>query len=190
MIRTAVFYDENGKVGRIRTGPTANVEADVEASGGTCLYFDDVPDTENKYVQDGVLVSMPEQPSPHHEFNYATKAWDLNLAHAKQDKWREIKVARENDEVDTFTWDSKVFQCDYKSQQRLLGMVQRAQIDSSLQSEWTLSDNSVVTFSAADYIDIGKALMEHIDSCHIKARGLRADIEAATTLEAVNGVSW
>lgn len=190
MNKTAIFYDSNGMVTRIRTGPVANVEATIEESEGSYIYFDDLPDTENKYVVDGELVAMAEQPSSNHHFDYETKQWVLDLDEAKRDKWSEIKGNREETEIGSFTKNDQTFQSDEKSQRRIQGAVQGSQADSGISIEWTLADNTTQTFTGTEFIQIGKALHEHVSACHSKASTLRGQISSATTLEEIDAITW
>jgi hypothetical protein len=56
--------------------------------------------------------------------------------------------------------------------------------------DWTLADNTVRTLSGADMIAVGQALGQHVAACHIKARALREQINAATTVAEVEAVVW
>ena len=190
MNKTAIFYDDKGMITRIRTGPTANVEATVEESEGAYIYFDDRPDTDNKYVVDEELVAMPSQPSSNHHFDYDTKEWVLDLEEAKLDKWTEIKGNREETEFGSFTKDDLTFQSDSKSQSRIQGAVQRSQADPSISIDWTLADNTTQTFTGTEYIEVGNALSAHVAACHVKATTLRGQINSATTLEEINAITW
>jgi hypothetical protein len=76
------------------------------------------------------------------------------------------------------------------SQRRIQGAVQLSAIDDTLTLDWTLADNSVQTFTAADYIQIGQALAVHVSQCHERGRILRQEIEAATTLEDLEAIVW
>ena len=190
MIKTAVFYDSKGMVARVRTGMSKVVDDSIKEEDRSYLLFYGAVDTENKYVADGELVSMPEKPGDSYEFNYETKQWQLNLTEAKKEKWREIKNSRTMEEFGEFTWNSQSFQCNELSQQRLWGIAQRAQIDSSLEMDWTLTDNTVVTLTAPQFTQIAESLSDHINACHTKARGLRSQIDAAETESAIAAITW
>lgn len=112
------------------------------------------------------------------------------LQEKKDDKWSEIKAARDAEEFSTFTWNSYTFQCDEVSQQRLQGAVLRAQIDPEQSVDWTLADNTAQTFTATEIKQVGLALAAHVDSCHIKARQLRAQIDAAASETELNTINW
>lgn len=190
MNKTAIFYDDKGMITRIRTGPTANVEATTEESEGAYIYFDDRPDTDNKYVFGEELVAMPTQPSSDHEFDYETKQWVFNTAEAKRNKWRQIKERRDQTEIDSFTKDDRTFQSDERSQRRILSTLQMAQSDSSISIDWTLADNSTHTFTGTEFLEVGSALAAHVTACHAISSGLRVQIEAATTQAELDAIVW
>ena len=73
MNKIAIFYEEDGRITRVRSGPAKNVEATVEDSDSLYLYVDEEPDVTNKYVKDGELVDMPSRPSNVNVFDYDSK---------------------------------------------------------------------------------------------------------------------
>jgi len=113
-----------------------------------------------------------------------------DLDQKKADKWVEIKAARDAQEFGTFDWGGYTFQCDEVSQRRIQGAVQLSAIDDTLTLDWTLADNSVQTFNAADFIGIGLALAAHVNIGHVKSRQLRLDIDSATTEAEISAIQW
>lgn len=190
MIRAAVFYDDAGKIVSCKTGSETGINLTAESSVFNYIFFEDVPDVDFKYVEDGQLVDMPIMPSAFHEFNYSTKTWDLDLARAQKGKWKEIKKARDLHEFGEFEWGGYTFQCDEVSQRRIQGAVQLAAIDNTMTLAWTLADNSVQTFSAADYVQIGLALGNHVSQCHERGRILRQEIQSANTQAELEAIVW
>lgn len=114
--------------------------------------------------------------------------FDLDIA--KSEKWWLIKADRDSEEFGTFVWNDHTFDCDEVSQRRIQGAVQLAALDDTTVMDWTLADNSVQTFSATELEQIGQALAAHVNACHVKARGLRAQIDAATTEAELGAVVW
>ena len=147
-------------------------------------------DPEDFWVSNGQIVEKGEQPSSGHEFNYQTGQWELNLTLAKDLKWAEIKSARTSQEFGTFDWGGYTFQCNEVSQRRIQGAVQLAAIDSTMTLDWTLADNSVQTFTAAEYVQIGQALANHVSQCHERGRILRQQIQSATTEAELEAIVW
>ena len=178
---------DNGRVTAIVSGPrdvTQPPESSyVEYAGDQDITFD-------YYVHNEELVLKPDAPSSDYVFDYASGTWTYDLSAAKHEAWSMIKVARDMEEFGTFTWSSHTFQCDEISQRRIQSAVQSAQLDNTVSVTWTLSDNTTQVFNATELQQIGQALSAHINACHDKARAKRSEINAATTEEQINSVSW
>jgi len=95
-----------------------------------------------------------------------------------------------NAEFGGFTWDGSPFDSDAISQSRIQGAVQLAATAPGFTIDWTLANNSVRNLSAADLANVGAALGMHVATQHAKARTLRSQIEAATTVAEVDAVTW
>lgn len=131
-------------------------------------------------------------PSIHHTFNWATKQWqDLRtLQDLRAAKWAEIKQARSVVEYGGFTWDTSTFDSDAISQARIQGAVQLAGMSADFAIDWTLADNAARTLSAANMLAVGAALGLHVASQFAKARGLRAQVEAAASAAELTLIGW
>lgn len=144
------------------------------------------------YVADGVVLAKGEKPSPHHIFDYATKLWvdPRTLQDFKSAKWQEIKLARDDAEFGGFDWNGSRFDSDAISQSRIQGAVQLAAMSPAFTIEWTLADNSVRTLDAAGMAAVGAALGAHVAAQHTQARGLRVQIDAATSSAQLENINW
>jgi len=189
---TAVMYNSEGMITGVRSGNSRGVLADAEASGQSYLLTEDDVDLDQFYVNVGTseVVQYPEKPSEAHVFNFTSYAWELDLTEAKSLAWKRIKRDRNAEEFSTFEWNSHTFQCDERSQSRIVSAVQRAQLDSTLTMVWTLDDNSTVSLNATELKQVGQALSSHIDACHVKARSKRLQINAATTEAEIDAITW
>ena len=118
----------------------------------------------------------------------------LTLDLAKSSRIEAIKSARDNFEYGSFTWDGSVFDSNRDSQARLMGLVSLAQMAlataTPFEIDWTLADNTTRTLSAMDALGIGQALGTHVQTAHVTARGLKALVAAATTIEEVDAIAW
>jgi len=117
-----------------------------------------------------------------------------SLESAKLRQWALIKGAREKAVFSGFAWNGHVFDCDLQSQSLVQGAAQLATL-AMLASQpfsvpWTLQNNESLTMSGADVIAAGTAMGQHIMANHAIGRVLRDTIEAATTKEAVEAVTW
>lgn len=115
----------------------------------------------------------------------------LPLDDAKAMVWTEAKAARDQHENGGVTIAGVgTFQSDAISREYINGAVLMAQI-AIAQSQpysinWTLADNSVVTLDAAAMIGVGVAAGQHVAACHAVAQGLRAAIETADNVDALD----
>lgn len=120
----------------------------------------------------------------------AALAFDL----AMTGKRARINVWRAAFEYGSFTWDGSVFDSNRDSQARLMGLVSLAQMAlataTPFEIDWTLADNTTRTLSAMDALGIGQALGAHVQTAHVTARGLKALVAAATTIEEVDAIAW
>lgn len=184
-----IYYEPNGKITGFVNGSDQFLQSAAEEYGGLTL-FSDVTPSEDYYVKDGVLTNRNEKPSHAHEFNFDSEQWELNIDLARQIKWSDLKANRDAQEFGVFDWGGYTFQCDEVSQRRIQGAVQLAAIDSTMTLDWTLADNSVQTFTAAEYVQIGQALANHVSQCHERGRILRQQIESATTEAELEVIVW
>jgi hypothetical protein len=145
------------------------------------LYFDGV-----------ALQQIPPKPSANHTFDYTTKQWidPRTLADFKSAQWAAIKHDRDKAEFGGFVWSGSRFDSDAISQQRIQGLVHIANLDPAMSVQWTLADNTTRALTSADAVQVGKELAAHVNEAHMKARTLRDRIDAATTPEAVQAITW
>lgn len=145
------------------------------------------------YVKNGALVPLPPKPSENHVFDYSLEAWfdPRTLGQLKAAKWAQIKARRDEVEFGGFVWDGSVFDSDPLSQSRIQGAAQLATLNPGTFSiDWTLANNSVRTLSAAQMVEVGETLGIHVATQHTIARGLRQQIDAATTAAEVGAIVW
>ena len=191
---TALLYTENGEITGTRSGSIANIQIDIDLNGGRGIFLEPeaVPDDTSLYYisDDGELTLKGDAPHATAQFDFAAKAWSYDLGRHKEFAWLDIKKARDEHEFGVFEWGGYTFQCDEVSQRRIQGAVQLAAIDATMTLDWTLADNSVQTFTAAEYVQIGQALANHVSGCHERGRILRQEIDAATTLEDLEAIVW
>ncbi len=117
-----------------------------------------------------------------------------DMTRRKLDHWRAIKRARDAAEFGGFTWDGSIFDSDEKSQSRIQGAAQLATLaalaSQAFSVDWTLADNSVRTLTGAQMLEVGTAMGVHIMTTHATGRSLRDSIEATTTTEALELITW
>ena len=140
-----------------------------------------------------IATGIPNMPPNNYDiWDEVNGGWidSRDLDQKKADKWVEIKAARDAQEFGSFDWGGYTFQCDEVSQRRIQGAVQLASMSSAFSIDWTLLDNSVITLTADQMIEVGQTLASHVNALHVKSRGLRIDIESATTEQEISAITW
>ena len=148
---------------------------------------------------------VPYQPPPPPDTELVTWAWNMTteryvaeptLAAHRLDAWSRIKAARTAAEQAPLPVGPLTFDADEASQQRIAGAVQMAQLaiasgqDAGWSITWTLADNTAATLTAAQMIGVGLALAARTSAIHAKGRDLRAQIDAAGSLDELNAITW
>lgn len=130
------------------------------------------------------------------EWSNTTMTWEdsRSISQVKADQHLAVKEARQLEINSPLTTPYGVFQCRPEDRQNLADAVLLAKSlsDRALPSDtvWTLADNSVVTLTLEQLIDVGLLLGARTQSAHAKSRILRQNIDEASTTEAVLAVIW
>lgn len=130
----------------------------------------------------------PKGPRPRDDslFDFNKKSWidPRSLEQVKEDKWNQLKKERNFLEFSTFTYNDNVYDSDQVSQGRIMGAA-LAGVD----QVWTTADNSIVSLTGAELLELYQALQAHVASVHERSRIARLAVEEATTKEEVESIS-
>lgn len=184
------IVDAVGRVWQVGTGgapePMEGRELIPDAQGASLAHYWD---------GEG-FVPIEPQPSPWHSYDWPTHTWidSRTLADLAAAKWVQIKAERDRQESAGFPYLGRWLDSDSLSVQRisaaaLAGLAALA-AGASLSIEWTCADNSVLTLDAQQLAAMPTALAAHADVLHQISRDLRAQIDAATTAEALELIQW
>ena len=190
MIRVAYFSTATGQVSTIMTGPDLSGFPDAEAGQGCSLtlYEGRLP----AYWDGAEVQPVPDRPSDSAVWSWSSKSWVPDIDLAKVNAWHSVKAARNGREFGPFTWGGHVFDGDIDAQRRINLAVLGAQVALAAGQpwsvDWTLADNSFVTLSASEMVGVAEAMGASINAAHEWARGLRIQIESATTIEELEAV--
>lgn len=124
-------------------------------------------------------------PSINHLFNYETKQWfdHRPLAVAKQDKWDELKLKRNQVEFGGFNYLGHPFDSDQISQVRIIAAVVIGQ-----PITWTTATDEAIDLDTEQLKGLGVALANHVTGTHARGRMARKLIEMAATHDEVAAV--
>jgi Domain of unknown function (DUF4376) len=124
-------------------------------------------------------------------YDEQSEQWLPNLDVHRLRAWQRIKAARDAAETGGCETPLGRVDTDETSRGRITGAVSLAMIAGpSFTIDWTMADNSVVTHDQAAMIALGVAVGTHVGTCHAIARGLKAPIEAATSVEDLDAIEW
>ena len=116
------------------------------------------------------------------------------IQYARDRKWRQIKAAKEAEMSSPLTTPYGVFDCDAESEKRITGAIMLLQTLEGMGTpttvDFVLADNSVVTLTTAQMVEVGLIMGARVQAAISKASNLRSAIEAAITVEEVEAVVW
>lgn len=134
------------------------------------------------------------------ETAYDGSLWERGFAPQKSldklklEKRAEINAARDAAEQGGFFYMGKTFDSDVVSCIRIQGAAQSMQAAAMVEEvstiTWTCKDNSIIELTAQELLGLSVALAEWSNTCHQKATALKAQIEAATSKEELENITW
>ena len=190
-IREYTIVTSDGEV--VRHG---KAEVLPEPPQGCLRMLGALPPNAPSYWDGEVFILKPPPPSAHHIFDYTTKQWvdPRTLGDHKSAKWKEIKRQRDVAEFATFTYNNMEFDGDFDAQRRLASYisVSKSSIAAGqpFEAEFTLANNTNVTLTAQDFVGIELAKVQAVAATFNHASALRAQIDAATTVQEVESITW
>lgn len=168
----------------IEGGKLPNASSYIDSMAPPNTYWDF---TSNTWISLGI------PPTNYHKFNYVIKQWvdPRTVETIKAQKWEEIKLARDTESVSPLTTPYGIFDADPKSQKNITDAILYLQIlNNSSTINFTLHDNSVVEMDLTKLVNVGLLLGQRTQSLQNKGTTLRNQIDAATTKEQVEAITW
>lgn len=178
MIRVAIYEEATGAILALLSSSNFPVGLPVAQGCATLAVPDDAPDVslETHMVVEGQFVLRP-----------------VDLAGARKAQYDAVKAFRDRVTDEGCPTPLGVVQTDPESRLKISGAVQMAMLAQAasqpFEVAWTMMDNSVVPHDAAQTIELGLAVGKHVNKAFEAATALRARIDAAETLEALEAVN-
>ena len=107
----------------------------------------------------------------------------------KQDKLLEFKNIRDTEGVKPIAYNGNLFDFDDKARDRINSAIIALSITGQ-SIEWTTADNTNVAVTAQDLRNIIAAVALRSNDLHVKYRELKEQVEACTTKEELENISW
>jgi hypothetical protein len=109
-------------------------------------------------------------------------------------RWKEIKAARDAARDAGFLFNGNLVQSDAVSRDNVSGAALAATIAKAAgipySVEWTMADNSVITFDADQVIAMFVAGAEFVKTIYARGVTLREQISTANTEERIQAIAW
>ena len=113
------------------------------------------------------------------------------LDEAKETKINELKGIRDTKEVEPVRTGIGLFDYDDKSRDRLAIARQSLTDNPSVESiVWTTADNQRIAMTIADFAEVNSMAAYRSNQLHIKYNELKAEVNAAQTVEEVEAIVW
>ena len=113
------------------------------------------------------------------------------LDEVKENKIAELKSIRDTKEVEPLQTSKGIFDYDDKSRDRLAIARQSLTDNPSVESiVWTTADNQRVAMTIADFAEINSMAAYRSNRLHVKYNDLKAEVNAAQTVEEVEAITW
>lgn len=114
-----------------------------------------------------------------------------SLDEAKENKVNELKSVRDTKEVEPVQTSKGIFDYDDKSRDRLAIARQSLTDNPSVESiVWTTADNQRVAMTISDFAEINSMAAYRSNRLHVKYNDLKAEVNAAQTVEEVEAIHW
>ena len=112
----------------------------------------------------------------------------VSLEFAQKMKITELKTERDNQEQLPIQTDKGLFDFGKLSRERILAAMLTMQEGETI--EWTLADDTTITATAQDFRNVFSVAKTRSNALHMKYRDLRELVNACTTVEQVQQISW
>lgn len=122
---------------------------------------------------------------------YETPPYEPSLTELCEQKVAQFKINRDEEEVLPIEYNGNSFDYDDKARDRInAAIIALDEQGEGATIEWTTADNQDVTVSAADLRGVIAAVAVRSNALHIKYRQLKAQCEAAQTVEELAQIVW
>jgi len=163
---------------------------------------DRAPVTRNWNIPAGYTIVEPPVAKINHDRVFANGAWSYvaiqqpdaapepTLAELKEQKINELKAMWVQLEIEPLQYNDCTLDFDDKSKERIRTARQALEDAGVGDVVWTTADNKQVTLTIADFAAINAAAAQRSSMLHAKYNQLKAQVNAASTVEELNCVKW
>jgi len=145
----------------------------------------DNQETADQIVQFNIEV-MGQMRLEHKGNSFMYSPWNMEII--KNRKRRMIEADRDQAIANGVSWNDYVWDCDEVSRSNLTGVVASFNAGVPLPDNfiWRTKDNQNVLISGEEAVQLGSAMLAHVNNAYQESWNRKADVDAATTEEQVN----
>ncbi|PRC93102.1 DUF4376 domain-containing protein [Solimicrobium silvestre] len=148
---------------------------------GLIHLYSDIELSLKNNVPEGFIWKMPER--------ILVDQRDLSMV--KEQAWNRIKNERNLAESANFICNGAVYQADKERIPLAMQTALQAKLDGTVFTiDWVLADNSTITLTASDMINVGTALNKQMAEVNEKSQRLRQEIHQATSIAEIDLINW
>ena len=114
----------------------------------------------------------------------------FNLADHQRMACVRINAARDQAANAGFAWNGHQFDSDAGSIQKINGAATLALLNPAFETDWILADNTIIHLTNADIRSLGEAAGAFVQGLVFKARTLKDQALATTTIADCTAVHW
>lgn len=199
-MRYAIFDTATGRIDRIIVAPVGVASATASCRPGEDFVSAIDRETDaTHYVEPTTmaLVPFPPKPDPCCYWSWADKSWHTDFPKAKATRWADMKAARKAAIETPLVTPYGTFDADPESADNIIRTAHLMQTEAQTLApgqqptvDFTLADNSVVTLSAGEMVEVALLLAAQIQTAYARGREVRSAIDAATTDAQLQAITW
>jgi len=148
------------------------------------------------YVFNSLLRKIPDRPNAVSTFDRISQQWvdQRILADVRITQWTAIKAARDAALQQALITPYGTFDCNAQAQANIINALLLLQNLAALGTpgsvNFTLADNTTIPLNVAQMVQVGLLLGAQTEAAYDKGVAKRAAINAASTVAAVEAITW
>lgn len=141
--------------------------------------------------QDGIFIPLSSSEETLRELGVEVSHEEEPLEYFKRHKIATLKMQRDKAEVEPIEYQGHSFDFDSKSYERITAAIYALDIPGAAPTiNWTLADNGSTPVTANNLRGVIAAAAARSDALHTTYRALKAQVQAAETVDDVNDIVW
>lgn len=153
--------------------------------------YTDISSLAEALGQDGIFIPRSSSEETLCELGVEVTHEEEPIEYFKKHKITTLKMQRDKAEVEPIEYQGHSFDFDSKSYERITAAIYALDMQGATSTiSWTLADNGSTPVTANDLRGVIAAAAVRSDALHTAYRALKAQVQAAETVDDVNNIMW